>query len=145
MMSFFAIPKGILKKLNYFRSRFFWQGDESKRKYRLARWNILCQPKDQGGLGIHDLSIKNTTLLSKWLFKLLTSDDIWQQLLRNKYLGPKPLVQVLGVCFVAEDPKERKHLRQILSRAVSKLSPIKLRHSDMSQDEGVNRLKDEMT
>jgi hypothetical protein len=26
-----------------------------------------------------------------------------------------------------------------------KLSPIKLRHSDMSQDEGVNRLKDEMT
>jgi hypothetical protein len=28
---------------------------------------------------------------------------------------------------------------------VMKLSPIKLRHSDMSQDEGVNRLKDEMT
>jgi hypothetical protein len=26
-----------------------------------------------------------------------------------------------------------------------KLSPIKLRHSDMSQDEVVNRLKDEMT
>jgi hypothetical protein len=26
-----------------------------------------------------------------------------------------------------------------------KLSPIKLRHSDMSQDEGVNRPKDEMT
>jgi hypothetical protein len=26
-----------------------------------------------------------------------------------------------------------------------KLSPIKLRHSDMYQDEGVNRLKDEMT
>jgi hypothetical protein len=26
-----------------------------------------------------------------------------------------------------------------------KLSPIKLQHSDLSQDEGVNRLKDEMT
>jgi hypothetical protein len=52
---------------------------------------------------------------------------------------------LLGVCFVAEDPKERKHLRQILSRAAPKLSPIKLRHSDMPQDEGVNRLKDEMT
>jgi hypothetical protein len=26
-----------------------------------------------------------------------------------------------------------------------KLSPIKLRHSDMTQDEGVNRLKDEIT
>jgi hypothetical protein len=52
---------------------------------------------------------------------------------------------LLGVCFVAEDPKEREHLRQILSEAASKLSPIKLRQSDKSQDEGVNRLKDEMT
>jgi hypothetical protein len=40
---------------------------------------------------------------------------------------------------------KKKHLRQILSKAVPKLSPIKLRHSHMSQDEGVNRLKDEMT
>jgi hypothetical protein len=52
---------------------------------------------------------------------------------------------MLGVCFIAEDPKEREHLRQILSEAASKLSPIKLRHSDRSQDEGVNRLKDKMT
>jgi hypothetical protein len=52
---------------------------------------------------------------------------------------------LLGVCFVAEDPKEREHLRQILSEAAPKLSPIKLRHSDRSQDEGVKRLKDEMT
>jgi hypothetical protein len=55
------------------------------------------------------------------------------------------MITLLGVCFVAEDPKEREHLRQILSRAAPKLSPIKLWHNDRSQDEGVNRLKDEMT
>jgi hypothetical protein len=54
----------------------------------------LCQPKDQGGLGIHDLDIKNKALLSKWLFQLLTTDGTWQQLLCNKYLGSKPLSQV---------------------------------------------------
>jgi hypothetical protein len=53
--------------------------------------------------------------------------------------------ELLGVCFIAKDPKAREHLRQILSEAAPKLSPIKLRHSDRSQDEGVNRLKDEMT
>ena len=42
MMSFFEIPKGVCKKLDYFRSRFFWQSDEHKRKYRLAKWDILC-------------------------------------------------------------------------------------------------------
>jgi hypothetical protein len=51
----------------------------------------------------------------------------------------------LGVCFVAEDPKEREHLRQILSGAAPKLSLTKLRHNGRSRDEGVNRLKDEMT
>src|SRR6266498_1668085 len=83
MMSFFAIPKGVLKKLDYFCSRFYWQGDESRKKYCLARWSILCQPKVQGGLGIHDLNVKNIALLSKWLFKLLTSDGKWQQLLET--------------------------------------------------------------
>ena len=58
MMSFFEIPKGLRKKLDYFRSRFFWQCDEHKRKYKLAKWDILCQPKDQRGLGIHNLEQK---------------------------------------------------------------------------------------
>ncbi|PWZ06410.1 putative ribonuclease H protein, partial [Zea mays] len=30
IMSFFDVPKGVMKKLDYFRSRFFWQGDEHK-------------------------------------------------------------------------------------------------------------------
>jgi hypothetical protein len=56
MMSFFSIPKEVLKKLNYFWSRFFWQQEERK-KYHLAKWNILCQLKDQDGLGILDLDV----------------------------------------------------------------------------------------
>jgi hypothetical protein len=61
----------------------------------------------------------------------------------KRYSTAKGLL--LGVCFIAENPKEREHLRQILSEAAPKLSPIKLRHGDRSQDEGMNRLKDEMT
>jgi hypothetical protein len=49
MMSFFRIPKGVLERLDYYRSRFFWQCDEHKKKYRLARWGILKKPKDIGG------------------------------------------------------------------------------------------------
>jgi hypothetical protein len=41
MMSFFRIPKGVLKKLDYYRSRFYWQSDEHKKKYRLIRWGSL--------------------------------------------------------------------------------------------------------
>jgi len=59
MLSFFEIPKEVLKNLNFYRSRFFWQGDSHKRKYRLSKWDILCRPKDQGGLGIMNLEVQN--------------------------------------------------------------------------------------
>lgn len=53
-------------------------------------WNIVRQPKDQGGgLGIHDLDSKIPPLLSKWLFKLLTSSGTWQHIQKNKYIGSK--------------------------------------------------------
>jgi len=86
MMSFFRIPKGVLKKLDFYRSRFFWQCDENKRKYRLAKWSILCKPKILGGLGITNLETHNRRLLSKWLYKLLNEEGIWQNLLRKKKL-----------------------------------------------------------
>jgi len=47
-----------------------------------------------GGLGVLNLDIQNRCLLSKWFFKLLNGDGIWQQLLRNKYLKTKTLTQV---------------------------------------------------
>ena len=70
MLSFLEIPKGVRKRLDFYRSRFFWQSDEQKKKYRLTRWNIICRPRDQGGLGIEVLELKNRCPLSKWLFKL---------------------------------------------------------------------------
>jgi len=87
MLSFFEVPKGVLEKLDYYRSRFFWQ-------YRLVKWSILCQPKEIGGLGIKNLDIQNRCLLSKWLFKLINEEGIWQSLLRNKYLKNQTIAQV---------------------------------------------------
>jgi hypothetical protein len=54
----------------------------------------MCRPKDQGGLGIEVLEIKNNCLLSKWLYKLLNEEGVWEELLRNKYLHSKTLSQV---------------------------------------------------
>lgn len=42
--------------------------DSEIKKYRL--------PKDHGGLATHDLEVKNTAILGKWLFKLLTKDGV---------------------------------------------------------------------
>ena len=41
-----------------------------------------------------NLEVQNKCLLNKWLFKLINEDGIWQQILRNKYLGSLTLTQV---------------------------------------------------
>jgi hypothetical protein len=52
MLSFPKIPKRARKRLDFFRSQFLCQSDGHKKKYRLTKWNVICRPKDQGGLGI---------------------------------------------------------------------------------------------
>jgi hypothetical protein len=83
MLSFFEVPRGILEKIDYYRFHFYWQSNNHKRKYRLARWNIICQPKDQGELGIQNIDIQNQCLLSKWLFKLINENNLWQNIKKN--------------------------------------------------------------
>jgi hypothetical protein len=55
---------------------------------------IVCRPKDQRGLGIEVHEIKNRCLLSKWLFKLLNEEGVWQELLQAKYFRQKTLSEV---------------------------------------------------
>ena len=42
MLSFLQIPFGVRKRLDFYRSRFFWQSDENKCKYRLTKGNMIC-------------------------------------------------------------------------------------------------------
>jgi hypothetical protein len=81
MLSFFKVPRGVVKKLDYFRSRFFWQSDEHKKKYRLTKSKLVYTPKDPGGLGVLNLDVHNKCLLSKWLFRSLNGNGVWQQCL----------------------------------------------------------------
>lgn len=91
MISFFYLSKGASQILDYFRTIFFWHWDIEKNKYLLARWNVVCRTEDHWGLGVRDLEVKNTALLKKWLFKLLTKDKVWQTVLNMKYISWKAL------------------------------------------------------
>ncbi|XP_073358207.1 uncharacterized protein [Aegilops tauschii subsp. strangulata] len=51
LLSFFEVPVGVRKRLDFYRSRFFWQSDDLKRKYRLAKWDIYLSSQGSGGVG----------------------------------------------------------------------------------------------
>lgn len=96
MLSFYRIPVGVRKRLDYFRSRLLWQEDQGTRKYHLVNWPSVCTPKDLGGLGVLDLDLMNISLLCKWLWKLENSEGLWQSILRKKYLRKQTLTQAMA-------------------------------------------------
>ena len=69
-----------------------WQGGKVTKKYHLAGWNLFNLPKDQGGLGVLDLNCMNTSLLAKWIWRLESSEGLWQQIVRSKYIKGNPLI-----------------------------------------------------
>lgn len=94
MLSFFEIPRKVLEKIDFLRSRFYWQSEDEKKKYRLAKWGVLCQPKEVGGIGIKNIDSQNKCLLVKWLFKLANEEGMWQQILKRKYFRNKTIGEV---------------------------------------------------
>ena len=66
-LSVFKMPTKIRMRIDKLRRRFLWYGGDSvRKKYCLVSWEAVCKSKNQGGLGILDLSRLNQSLLAKW-------------------------------------------------------------------------------
>nr|GEX07089.1 RNA-directed DNA polymerase, eukaryota, reverse transcriptase zinc-binding domain protein [Tanacetum cinerariifolium] len=68
----------MVKDLNKLFKRFLWSsGDSAKGKARVS-WNMVCRPKDQGGLGITPLDKWNEVLLNTQVWKIIKNkESLW--------------------------------------------------------------------
>ncbi|GJZ33992.1 RNA-directed DNA polymerase, eukaryota, reverse transcriptase zinc-binding domain protein [Tanacetum coccineum] len=76
--SMFILPKSVIKDINKLLKGFLWcQGNLSKGKAKVA-WKQVCKPKDEGGLGIKDLSTWNEVLMAKHLWNVASrKESLW--------------------------------------------------------------------
>ena len=59
-----------------------------EQKLHLMRWTIVWLDKQQGGLGIRDLSILNEALLGKWSWRFSSErDPLWKWVIVGKTRG----------------------------------------------------------
>ncbi|KAG2622200.1 hypothetical protein PVAP13_3NG277041 [Panicum virgatum] len=83
------LPKGVLDILDSKRRAFLWTGSTSCTGASCnckAPWDLVCLPKEKGGLGIPDLPVQNKCLLNKFLVKLLApSSAPWHMWFSAKY------------------------------------------------------------
>jgi hypothetical protein len=86
-LSTLALPKGVLKQIDKYKKYCLWRdSDLNSKKHPKAAWELVCKPKDQGGLGVHDLKKQNEALLIKNWDKFLNRKDIpWVDLIWEKH------------------------------------------------------------
>nr|XP_020149932.1 uncharacterized protein LOC109735140 [Aegilops tauschii subsp. strangulata] len=71
-----AVPVGILKQLERIQRQCLWRKNRSESAPSLAAWDLICRPKNKGGLGILNLGVQNVALLLKHANNFLNKKDL---------------------------------------------------------------------
>ncbi|XP_073360069.1 uncharacterized protein [Aegilops tauschii subsp. strangulata] len=81
-----AIPAGILKQLERIQRQCLWRKNRGEPTPSLAAWDLICRPKNKGGLGILNLGVQNVALLLKHVNNFLNKKDLpWVSLIWDTY------------------------------------------------------------
>jgi hypothetical protein len=70
-LSYMKMPMKVWRELVKIQRNFLWGGTSNRVKTCWVKWEDVCRPKEEAGLGIRDLRIVNMSLLAKWRWKLL--------------------------------------------------------------------------
>eukprot|EP01018_Ginkgo_biloba_P023075 Gb_32325 [translate_table: standard] len=87
-LSLTLIPKGVLDKIRKLSFRFLWPGNREKEGIPLVKWQVVAAPKASGGWGIKNLHLFGKALAAKFVWRLISSEGLWCQVLSHKYIAP---------------------------------------------------------
>ncbi|KAH1242369.1 putative ribonuclease H protein [Glycine max] len=88
LLSFFKIPQKIGNTAKKFSVGGGGGGDKDYKKIPWVKWETICLPKEEGGLGIKEISKFNEALLGKWIWDLASDQQqLWARIIKSKYGG----------------------------------------------------------
>ncbi|KAL4271167.1 hypothetical protein GQ457_13G010790 [Hibiscus cannabinus] len=100
-MSLFRMSSGVCNRITGMVSNFLWGGSVDKRKIHWVKWEMLCRPVQDGGLGFTNFGTQNRCLLGKWMIRFGSdSDCLWKEVISCKY-------NVIGLPLIPPPPNPR--------------------------------------
>jgi hypothetical protein len=85
-MSCFRLSKKMCKRITSIIARYWWGGNELKRKIHWKKWCDIAIPKVMGGMGFRDIQLFNQSMLAKQGWRLLTKpNSLCAKVLKGKY------------------------------------------------------------
>ena len=76
-------------------ARFIWSGSNERKAIHLARMDCIMKPKEKGGWGLLDIDTFGKALIFKSMWRALTKDCLWAEIIRVKYIGKRSKEEVL--------------------------------------------------
>lgn len=82
----FRLPRGCIREVEKLCSAFLWSGpDLNPHKARIS-WEVVCKPKQEGGLGLRSLKEVNDVCCMKLIWRIVShADSLWVRWI-DKYL-----------------------------------------------------------
>ncbi|MCH91937.1 LINE-1 reverse transcriptase like, partial [Trifolium medium] len=85
-LAYMRMPLKVWREVVRIQRNFLWGGLSKKRRICWVKWEDLCKPKKEGGLGIRNLRWVNLSLLDKWRWRLLSDEEeVWKNVILAKY------------------------------------------------------------
>ena len=74
-MSYFKLPKGLIKDIEVMIRKFWWGYSSDTRKIHWVKWEKLCSPKEDGGLWFKEIEKVNEALLAKQVWHMMKNPE----------------------------------------------------------------------
>ena len=117
-LSIFRMPKKVAAEINRIQTRFLWSSKKEGKFAALVKWDIVQRPKNQGGLGVGDLLVKNAALLFKWWWRYACEEGtFWRRVIQSLYEEDQ------GILVGNDNPKLNGPWRAI-KKLASEKSPV---------------------
>ncbi|RVW36137.1 putative ribonuclease H protein [Vitis vinifera] len=79
-LSLFKISASVAARIKRLQRDFLWSGVGEGKRDHLVSWDVMCNPKTKGGLGLGRISLRNSALLGKWLWRYPREGSaLWHQ------------------------------------------------------------------
>ncbi|KAJ9678120.1 hypothetical protein PVL29_022881 [Vitis rotundifolia] len=85
-LSLFKIPASVAARIERMQRDFLWSRVGEGKRDHLVSWDVVCIPKAKGGLGLGRISLRNSALLGKWLWRFPRKGSaLWHQVILSIY------------------------------------------------------------